>query len=454
MFSRGGKDIPTKDTLQHCFNGNPDGAGYAYLTEKDTWQVKKGFMDFDSFWEAWEKEEFSKAHTIVAHFRIGTSGRCPSKHGEWGKGEMCTHPFPVSDEQPALEATEYESESIVIHNGVVGKGEGFLSDTMVAIRDHITPLHPYIWEDEKVAVLMEDLIDCGPRFQGSRWFVTKGKDIRLLGGWVEDKSTGCMYTHTGFKHYPAVQGNSAWWNHYGLADDWGETSESPFGQGDWVYKDGKWILKNEKVVEPQFAYFPTDTFHQVSEGGSWSWDKWGTFLANLDADLIGPNEEEDESNEEIYDSNGTSIIALVDKYGNVIWDDVTMIRTEEKSDALYRTYVHHCKECGAANIAEDDVERDDEGTLLCPFCHSTIMPWVEFNHDDDEPEKDGECPNCGEKRHIGKPILDKGDTQCFRCGAIYLDTVKGTDGIVCWDEEIKAIAAKMNEVMGVSKGDN
>jgi DNA-directed RNA polymerase subunit RPC12/RpoP len=442
MFKNAGDAVPTEETLKHCFDSNDDGAGFAYLTTKNTWAVKKGFMKFEDFIEAWNKEEFTKAHTVVAHFRIGTSGRTPSKHGEWGKGEMCTHPFPVSDVSSELEQLEYEAEQIVIHNGIVGKGEGFLSDTMVAIRDHISVLAPYIWKDDKVAALLEDLIDCGPRYQGSRWFIANGSHIRLLGGWEEDKTTGCMYTHTGYKAWPvarhgAYYNQDAWWNMYGADDDWGDNTETPFGKGDWVYKNGKWELKDNKK-EPVFAYCPNDSMGSIFGASEFSWEEWYSWMCIQDglADSIAPNEHEedddDDAEEEIYDANGTAIIALVDKFGNIIWDDVTRIETRTMDDDKQ----YHCSECGAANLSKDEIERDDEMNILCPFCHSHLMPWLE---EEPQPDSGNQCPNCGEKHHIGTPVIDKGDTQCFRCGAIFLDTIKGEDSIVCWDEEIKAL---------------
>jgi DNA-directed RNA polymerase subunit RPC12/RpoP len=449
LFKNAGKGVPTKETLKYCFETNRDGAGYAYLTTDNTWAVKKGLMTWDTFWAAWEAENFTDKHTVVAHFRIGTSGRCPGKAGEFGKGELCTHPFPISDVTAELEKLEYEAEQIVLHNGVVGKGEGFLSDTMVAIKDHIAVLAPYAWEDPKVASLLEDLIDCGPRYQGSRWLVANGNQVQMLGTWEEDKTTGCMYTHTGYKPWPVYHGtgHKNWWNQYGAFGTYGDeetweqagTADSRSSRGNWKWEDGRWQLKDSSS-EPKFAYFPNDSLAETFQDGKFSWDEWNTWLVLLDADLTSKEDDDDDDGapEELYDANGTSILALVDKFGNIIWDDVTRQDTIE----VFNSEVYHCRKCGAANMSADDIEHDDDMNKLCPYCYSFIMPWLE--HDKDEAD-DTECPSCGEKRHIGTPTLDKGDTQCYRCGAIYLNTIKGMDGIVCWDEEIRQLH---NEMVG------
>jgi predicted glutamine amidotransferase len=154
IVSEFGVPLPDEATLKRCWNDNSDGAGYAYLTDKDTWEIKKGFMKWMDFKKSLDAEKFVDENTVVMHFRIGTSGRCPHKAGELGKGEMCTHPFPISNKTDMLESLRIDSSTIVIHNGIVGNGAGFLSDTMIAIRDHISVLWPFDKKDEAVQALL------------------------------------------------------------------------------------------------------------------------------------------------------------------------------------------------------------------------------------------------------------------------------------------------------------
>jgi len=92
-LSPAGIIIP-KQHLIESFNHNPDGAGFAYA-ENDELHIEKGFMDFDSFYAAYQPHEEKAA---AVHFRITT-------HGE--TDEANTHPFRVG------------KHMAVIHNGII-----------------------------------------------------------------------------------------------------------------------------------------------------------------------------------------------------------------------------------------------------------------------------------------------------------------------------------------------
>jgi ribosomal protein L37AE/L43A len=47
------------------------------------------------------------------------------------------------------------------------------------------------------------------------------------------------------------------------------------------------------------------------------------------------------------------------------------------------------------------------------------------------------CPNCKEKNHLDRSSFDIGDTECYRCGAVFLSTIIGKDSIVSWNEDTK-----------------
>jgi len=417
IVSECGVPMPDEITLKRCWDGNSDGAGFAYLGDEDVWQVQKGFMKWGAFLKAFQEMEFTNDHTVVIHFRIGTSGRCPSKHGEMGKGHKCTHPFPISDNSEELEVTEYVAKQIVIHNGVVGTGLGVLSDTQIAIRDHLSVLWNYVDKDEKIKELLKDLLDCGPRYKGSRWFIADGETYNLWGGWVLDEETKLWYTHDGYKPFKYVNtGTGVYTREY----DWR-----------WVdYDDTKTneTSANKTIVT---SYLPGQRTFEFCSGGTWSWQKWTNrsieeTKAIEDADKVG-SAVDDDTIREVYDATGRNVIALVDGFGNVVWDellgspaDVTVL--EEEADDYF-----NCMSCGGGRLKLVDL---DEG--CCPYCNTVLLPSAAISV-----ERTFGCPNCKEKNHLGVTSFDIGDTECYRCGAVFVDTVIGEESIVTWNEDTK-----------------
>ena len=406
--------MPDELTLKRCWDGNSDGAGFAYLGEDDLWQVQKGFMKWSDFLDAFKSHKFTKDHTVVIHFRIGTSGRCPSKTGPMGLGEKCTHPFPISDDQEELEATEYVAKQIIIHNGVVGNGIGFLSDTMVAIQDHISVLWPYVEKDEKIKALLKDLLDCGPRYQGSRWFIADGETYNLLGGWVIDPDTKLWYTHDGYKPVVSVYSTGG---AYGANEyDWR-----------WMAYDEE--DRNKKSVGKTIvtSYLPGAHTYSYCSGGTWSWTKWES-RDSKDVKLIEDvvaTEVDDDTIREVYDATGNNVIALVDGHGNVVWDEILGAPAEEvKADED----TFDCLSCGKCDLKLVDL---DSGH--CPYCDALLMPEGAVSI----VENNSKCPNCGEKNHLSITSFDIGDTECYRCGAVFLDTMTGEESIVTWNEDTK-----------------
>ena len=413
IVSEFGVPMPDNDTLKRCWDGNSDGAGYAYLTEESQWQVKKGFMKWKDFINSFEEEKFIDENAVVIHFRIGTSGRCPHKAGDLGKGEMCTHPFPISDDVNELECINYISDGIVIHNGVVGAGAGVLSDTMIAIRDHISVLWKYSKTDQKVLELLEELIDCGPRYKGSRWFIGDKENHTLLGDWVLDKNTNLWYTHEGYKpivthRYPS----GAYYN--GYDDVW----NMGYDCGNYEH-----LMVGSDTVGSIYI-LPNREAHEFMEASNWSWKKWE------DKDGVESESTPVDTIREVYNSAGTDVIALVDSYGNVIWDDIIEVvptTNHLNEDAILGDKSISCKNCGSDNMEERDL---DDGK--CPYCNLVLL-----SSTDEDLETTTSCPNCLERNHLGVSTFDIGDTECFRCGAVYLNTIIGTESIVTWNEDTK-----------------
>tara|TARA_R110000822_G_scaffold86028_3_gene200788 strand:- start:468 stop:1358 length:891 start_codon:yes stop_codon:yes gene_type:complete len=98
--------IISKETLEQCYNSNPDGAGFMYAEDKKLY-TQKGFFTFKNFYKAYKQHETKQA---AIHFRIKT-------HGQINK-ENC-HPFLINDSLG------------FIHNGIIsGYGDSDKSDTI------------------------------------------------------------------------------------------------------------------------------------------------------------------------------------------------------------------------------------------------------------------------------------------------------------------------------------
>lgn len=124
-------EFPTTKQFRNCFTMNPHGAGFMYSNGENL-VIKKGFMTFEDFINAFEKENISKDKLVFFHFRIAT-------HGLIDGGN--THPFPVSNNILVQRSNELAYKGYgLIHNGVIKYDkkefvkydpQGIISDTML-----------------------------------------------------------------------------------------------------------------------------------------------------------------------------------------------------------------------------------------------------------------------------------------------------------------------------------
>lgn len=126
-----GLDLPTKEVIETMCENNPHGNGFCYA-ENGKVIIKKGFMDFESFYEALVRIPNIKDINLVGHCRITT-------HGSTSKGNC--HPFPLSNNIEDLKKSEINTDVAIIHNGVIRSIEADkkndLSDTMTYIKDRL-----------------------------------------------------------------------------------------------------------------------------------------------------------------------------------------------------------------------------------------------------------------------------------------------------------------------------
>jgi predicted glutamine amidotransferase len=162
---------PKKKLLKTCWNKNPDGAGFFIIDPVSKQSVvSKGFLTFDEFWWYWKDAKIRKSDKVGIHFRIGTSGGVTHKQ---------THPFPITRKTMDMKIIDFVAEDIIMHNGVIGEGEGALSDTMKFIRDVITTK----LETQRIAEVLEFLeqLDGSPR---NRFCMVLAGQVYLTGKWI------------------------------------------------------------------------------------------------------------------------------------------------------------------------------------------------------------------------------------------------------------------------------
>lgn len=196
--------LPPMETLHECFRRNPDGAGFMWSDGKKV-HIRKGFMEWKDFEEAFEKElpHIYTDSAVVFHFRITTSGRTQPK---------CCHPFPVSSEVEDLQATEISCRFGVAHNGVIqgmSTRDGW-SDTMDFVAGVVAPLarmHPSFMYSEDAKVLLKNA--CKSKLA----IINHAGEMMLVGDFVTED--GVHYSNSTYKPYESG------WTSYG---NWWRTS--------------------------------------------------------------------------------------------------------------------------------------------------------------------------------------------------------------------------------------
>ena len=128
-----GKDLMNKEIIQTMCTNNPHGNGFSYADNGKV-IIKKGYMDFESFYTALNEIPNIKDKNVVLHMRITT-------HGSTSKGNC--HPFPLSNKISYLKATHIKTDIAIIHNGIISNIEedkkNDLSDTMTYIKNVLYP---------------------------------------------------------------------------------------------------------------------------------------------------------------------------------------------------------------------------------------------------------------------------------------------------------------------------
>jgi hypothetical protein len=262
-------------------------------------------------------------------------------------------------------------------------------------------------DDPKIRPLLTEILDAGPK--GSRWFMAEGEKYYIMGDWINEKDTGLWYSNDGY--LPEV-------------NFWKKVKQSWNGN---VYTPPSSTILLKGRISSEFM-----------KDNKWDWDKWDKEMSTSVKDkgelVVVPSIPNDTVDYEdgispIYDKDG-NVMALVDEgSGETVWDDINA----EIEGSL------RCEHCDAL-ITTDQLEYG-----LCPWCHLLVTNRpVEGNEDMEEM-----CPECEETSYLIESTFDKGDTECCRCGALFLNTVRGVDSIVGWNEDTRG---KHDEMIRACQG--
>lgn len=186
-----GIQCPDLETLEMCFNANPDGAGLMF-PDGDQVRIIKGFMEFDEFASTLKALGDVTNTGLVMHFRITTHG---------GTRPECCHPFPLTDDDAALRALDTTTAVGVAHNGVITgmDTDAKTSDTMAYIRDVLAPLQRMAGD----LLASDDAMTIVESTVGSKLaFLEPDGAITTVGDFIEDN--GVFYSNSSFKPAPRI----------------------------------------------------------------------------------------------------------------------------------------------------------------------------------------------------------------------------------------------------------
>lgn len=213
-IKKSGVDMPTKETLQNCFDNNPDGCGFMYRKGSQV-VIDKGYFDFDQFYKQLMRKNFSKKDTVIFHFRIATHGAITAA--------QC-HPFPVSKNERELGLRNYQTDMAMVHNGMLSAmpKHKTLSDTMLFVRDVLADdaIRPNLHRTAVQLLIQEATI-------GSKLAVLTKDSLTLYGKFISDFG-GLLFSNDTYLN--SGYSNMAWVREYNRKkavefSDWPEDRE-------------------------------------------------------------------------------------------------------------------------------------------------------------------------------------------------------------------------------------
>lgn len=189
-----GVKMPTKEIFETMFKNNPDGSGLAYTTTNGETIIKKGFMDFKSFYKEIKllQKEIDTLNTpMIFHFRIGTAGT---------NSKGLTHPFPLGVNYKEMKKTTVlTNKGAMFHNGMLHDFESKdidlydVNDSMIFLKTVINQLPSDWYKNKHLKYMLKVLIGTNKLA-----FLIDGKII-LIGKFINDTETGLKFSNTTYQ---------------------------------------------------------------------------------------------------------------------------------------------------------------------------------------------------------------------------------------------------------------
>ena len=382
-------------TLHNCWQANDDGAGFAWYDEDvDMWRVEKGFMEWKKFWKKYDAMQFDEKDYVVCHFRIGTSGL---------KDGGNTHPFQITTDLEKMREVSGVYTGIAFHNGVVGRGEGNYSDSMLHIRDWLVPLYPHIDEPEMPRIIQE-LMCKGT----SKWFITHGKKAYVLGTFVEHTNKQWKFSNTSYekRDYTSYYGDS-----YGNGK-WSTGS----GSGTGKYTGGWYNGKFGYWVGASFIPYATGIFDKLTPGSE-EWKAVWNANTHLQPAMLKYSREWEENKKMKNDFTD------VDESKNVINNTVNWEKYKKRHDKKNgrkgrNTYLGATQENGAvvwAPKSQENMELAVSQFVICPLCYEDEYLFDFVSHVEVTAKKESKAVSEEERKAASNKTL------CYACGALFDD---------------------------------
>lgn len=190
--------LPSKESLENCFDRNSDGAGFMYVNNKGRLIIDKGYMTFNKFYKRYEKlcRKFNnfEGKNLVMHMRISTAG---------GVNPSNTHPFEITDSITKMKRLYNNCEIGMAHNGIISIAQPTkvqedlgINDSMIYIKEYINN----IYRNWKNCFKNPAFIKGIELMTNSKFAVLdKNDNLYMIGDFV--KYEGTYYSNTSYTKY-------------------------------------------------------------------------------------------------------------------------------------------------------------------------------------------------------------------------------------------------------------
>lgn len=175
----------SKETLNTCWDHNPDGAGYMYNVNGRL-KIKKGFFTFKDFWNSYSNSVHNKGIKSVIHFRIKT-------HGDINFTNC--HPFRI-DEHTGF-----------VHNGIIRnvdtQNDKEKSDTWHFNEKILKPMsnrYAGILETDSMQMLLGEYIESSKLI-----FLNDQDKMWVTNPNLGEMHDGCWYSNSSYKERKVIQ---------------------------------------------------------------------------------------------------------------------------------------------------------------------------------------------------------------------------------------------------------